>query len=188
MGFRLTEVHAWQGEHVAHAIEMFFDDQGAAEVRRIWDILADHGLPSLATRTHGRHRPHVSLAVTESLIDADLGELRSLLTKSRPTLNLSSIGFFPGGEGVLFLGATVTIELLTLHRRVHAALTDPPIARRPYYLPGNWVPHCTLAQGLSSDERARAVELLDAFEPVVAAVSAVGVIDTTTGEITTLIP
>lgn len=61
----------WHGESVAHAIEMYFDDQADAAVRRLWLLLAGAGLPSLATRTHRRHRPHVSLAVAESLADAD---------------------------------------------------------------------------------------------------------------------
>jgi hypothetical protein len=46
---------------------MYFDDQADAAVRRLWQRLADAGLPSLATRTHRQHRPHVSLAVAESL-------------------------------------------------------------------------------------------------------------------------
>ncbi|MHB1431893.1 MAG: hypothetical protein ACYCVZ_07245 [Streptosporangiaceae bacterium] len=57
---------------MAHALEMYFDDQADAAVRELWRLLADAGLPSLATRTHRRHRPHVSLAIAESLADADL--------------------------------------------------------------------------------------------------------------------
>jgi len=29
---------------MAHAIEMFFDDQADAEIRRVWQLLADAGL------------------------------------------------------------------------------------------------------------------------------------------------
>jgi hypothetical protein len=47
----------WHGERVAHAIEMYFDDRADASVRKLWQVLADAGLPSLATFTHRRHRP-----------------------------------------------------------------------------------------------------------------------------------
>ena len=46
----------WHREHVAHSIEMYFDDQADAAVRRLCQRLADAGLPSLATRTHRQHR------------------------------------------------------------------------------------------------------------------------------------
>ncbi|MEV2267878.1 2'-5' RNA ligase family protein [Nonomuraea africana] len=112
--------------------------------------------------------------------------MRSVLAESRPTLKLSSLGLFPGAEGVLFLGATVTHELLTFHNRVHAALANQSIKHWPCYLPGNWVPHCTLAVGLKREEVMRATELLHDFAPIVAVVSAIGRTDTTTGEITPL--
>jgi hypothetical protein len=84
---------------MAHAIEMFFDDKADAAVRKIWDILAANGLPSLATRTHRRHRPHVSLTIAESMDDADLTELRSVLTNRHPALHWERS---PGTKGCSF--------------------------------------------------------------------------------------
>jgi hypothetical protein len=37
----------WHGESVAHAIEMYFDDQADAAVRRLWLLLA--GVKDTAT-------------------------------------------------------------------------------------------------------------------------------------------
>jgi 2'-5' RNA ligase len=173
---------------MAHAIEMFFDDHADAAVRKIWDLLAAHGLPSLATRTHRRHRPHVSLTVTESMADADLAALRSVLTNRHPALHLHVLGMFPGDEGVLFLAPTVTADLLTFHTQVHAVLADQPIQHWPYYLPGNWVPHCTLAQGLDRDGRATAIRLLHDYQPIAATVTTIGITDTQTGDVTQLTP
>ena len=36
---------------MAHAIDMFFDEQASTAVRGLWQRLAAAGLPSLATRT-----------------------------------------------------------------------------------------------------------------------------------------
>jgi 2'-5' RNA ligase len=171
---------------VAHALEMYFDEEADAAVRRLWLRLADAGLPSLATRTHRLHRPHVSLMVAESLAGADLARLRPVLRARRPAVRLYILGTFPGRNGALFLGVPVTAELLAFHAEVHAALADQPARHWPYYLPGNWVPHCTLAEGLSDDEAGQAFALLYGHEPIMAMVAAVGIKDTTTGSVTLL--
>ena len=165
---------------------MYFDGQADAAVRRLWLLLADAGLPSLATRTHRQHQPHVSLAVAESLAAADLAPLRSVLTSRRPTLRLYVLGTFPGAEGALFLGVQVTAELLAFHADVHAALAGQPIRHWACYLPGNWIPHCMLAEGLGKSEAARAFGLLAGYQPITAAVASAGVKDTATGAITLL--
>lgn len=171
---------------MAHAIEMFFDDRADAAVRALWQQLVTAGLPSLATRTHRRHRPHVSLTVTESLGQADLAQVRSALPGHLPTVLLNMMGTFPGREGTLFLAAAVTGDLLTLHIGLHQALAGQAVAHWPHYLPGRWVPHCTLAQDLSRDEIAEAFRVLHGYEPIAAQVTSTGITDTLTGAVTPL--
>lgn len=171
---------------MAHAIEMFFDEDADTEVRTLWGKLATAGLPSLATRTHRQHRPHVSLTVTASLDQADLTPVRSVLAEHLPVMLLDALGTFPGSEGALFLAAVVTTDLLTLHAKVHDALAGQPVTHWPYYLPGRWVPHCTLAQGLSRDEIAEAFRLLHGYQPVAVQLTSAGITDTVTGAITPL--
>lgn len=171
---------------MAHAIEVFFDARADAAVRALWQQLADAGLPSLATRTHRRHRPHLSLAVTESLGQADQAPARSALAGQLPAVLLDALGTFPGSEGALFLGAVVTADLLTLHARVHQALAGQLVQHWPYYLPGRWVPHCTLAQGLGRDELAEAFRVLHGYQPIAAQLTAAGITDTVTGAVTPL--
>ena len=169
---------------------MYFDDQADAAVRRLWQRLTDAGLPSLATQSHRRHRPHVSLAVAESLAEAlaeaDPAPLRSALTSPRPTLGLYTLSTFPGATGVLFLGVQVTAELLAFHAGLHAALAGQPIRHWAYYLPGNWIPHCALAEGLDRPETGRAFELLAGYRPIAAEVTSVGIKDVATGDVTLL--
>ena len=60
---------------------------------------------------------------------------------------------------MVFLAPVVTRELLELHIRLHRM---PPVVagtRREYYLPGRWVPHCTIAEGLEPDDIRTTVEL-----------------------------
>jgi hypothetical protein len=171
---------------MADALEMYFNAEAEGAIRSLWQRLAETGLPSLATLTHCRHRPHVSLAVAESLAGADLAPLQAALVGRQPTLSLYVLGTFPGSEGALFLGVAVTAELLAFHADIHAALADQPAEQWPYYLPGSLVPHCTLAEGLSRTQAAQAFGLLHGYEPVTATVSEFGIKDTATGSVTLL--
>ena len=60
---------------MVHSIELVFDGDTEAAVRRIWDGLAGAGIPSQAPAS----RPHVTLAVAESIsteVDELLGPVR----------------------------------------------------------------------------------------------------------------
>lgn len=180
----------WQGERVPYALEMFFDEEADTAVRQLWGRLSGSGLASLATRTHGRHRPHVSLTIMPSLPDVDVESVAAAVAASvgelPSPLNLAWLGTFAGSGGVLFLGAVVTTPLLRLHVEVCSVLHAREVQQLPYYLPGAWVPHCTLAQDLAPVELASALQLLADFEPVDAVVSDAGITDITTGEVTFL--
>jgi 2'-5' RNA ligase len=173
---------------MAHAIEMYFDGPADTRVRRLWQTLADSDLPSLATMTHRQHRPHVTLTVVESLDNTDLTSLRTVLRSYQPTLHLYVLGTFPSGQGALFLGVPVTTKLLAYHADAHAALAGRAVEHWPPYQPGNWVPHCTLAEGLTGTQASTAFRLLCGYEPITTTVMSIGIKDTTSGAINVLVP
>jgi hypothetical protein len=57
-------------------------------------------------------------------------------------------------------------------------------AQWPHYLPGSWMPHCTLAMDLAPARLSAAAGLLAGFEKIHAQVVEVGVTDT--GDVTVL--
>lgn len=57
-----------------------------------------------------------------SAADLDMPELGRVLDGHRPQLSLAAVGVFPGPEGVLFLGAVVTPDLLALDEAVHRSV------------------------------------------------------------------
>jgi 2'-5' RNA ligase len=102
--------------------------------------------------------PHVSLIPSDTLEERELiDRVRGVIANQAPLdVTVAHLGWF--SSGVLFLGVTPTTELLDLHRRVHAA--SAPSSKAKYidlYKPGAWVPHCTLATGVSDDAAARAM-------------------------------
>jgi hypothetical protein len=48
---------------MALAVCLLFDRRTDRILRGLWDRLEDLGVPTLKSHTHGRHVPHLSLAV-----------------------------------------------------------------------------------------------------------------------------
>jgi 2'-5' RNA ligase len=141
---------------MVHSIELVFDDNTEAAVRRIWDELAGAGIPSQAPAS----RPHVTLAVAESISN----EVDELLGPVRERLPLSALIGAPvlfGRTSAVFARLLVpTSELLALHAEVHRLcgphLTPAPMAN---CLPGQWTAHVTLARRVGGEQLGRALRI-----------------------------
>jgi 2'-5' RNA ligase len=168
---------------MAQALEFWFDDAADAAVRKLWRRLDEAGVPSLATRTHGRHRPHVTFALQGAIPPRTRDALREdLRLLSIPSLWLSTLAAFSASEPVLMLAAVVDTELLAVHSAVHDVLAKKVKQPQAYYLPGSWVPHCTLAQGLEPAQVAAGFAALYPVQPIKARVSGIAIVDTHTGD------
>lgn len=170
------------------ALELFFDDEADRQVHDRWDELEAVDVPSLASRSHGRHRPHVSLTVASGISPATEQSLTELLEDIRGLeLCLGSLAVFPGEAGVVYLAAVPTKALIRAHARVAQHLAEQGVEPKEHYAVGSWTPHCTLAQDLSDDEVARAIRCLAGREPVRTKVEAAGLVEITSGEVTPLL-
>ncbi|MGH3881090.1 MAG: 2'-5' RNA ligase family protein [Actinophytocola sp.] len=173
---------------MAQALEFWFDDAADAAVRGLWRRLDMAGVPSLATRTHGRHRPHVTFAVAGAIPPRTRETLREdLRLLSIPNLWLSTLAAFSTSETVLMLAAVVDTELLAVHSAVHDVLAKKVKQPSAYYLPGSWVPHCTLAQGMEPAQMTAGFAALYPVEPIKARVTEIAVVDSHTGEAEVLV-
>lgn len=145
-----------------YSIELRFDDALAeALARRSEAIAAVTGL------AHGVAEPHLSLAVYDQREAVEPERLVAALDRLAPRhapmpVTFASIGVFPTEEQVLFLAPVVAPALLTLHRAYHSLTAELRPLCRPHYLPGNWVPHCTLAMFLPPPALLRGLEQLAA--------------------------
>jgi 2'-5' RNA ligase len=165
---------------VSHVIEIFLDEQADQQVRALWARLAEAGLPSPAGSR--RRRPHVTLCGATEFGADDLAKAREIVAGRLPTLALGCLGAFPGQEGALFLGVVPSVELLDLNARLHAKLVSAKGRQWRFSGSGHWMPHCTLANGLTMSERARGLELCADFERLDCRASSIGVVDTGNGE------
>lgn len=141
------------------AVELYFDSPMQAAVRALRAKLADLGIPSVLDQLGDR--PHISLQLFSQL-DPDVftPQLEEFAARFSPfPLRLVRVDCFRSQEGVLFLAPEMTPALRQIHADFHqtlAPLGAPPAS--DYYLPGKWVPHCTIAQGLKPDMLSQTVE------------------------------
>ncbi|RWZ68280.1 2'-5' RNA ligase family protein [Labedella populi] len=130
------------------SIELTLDPTTDAAVRAEWSLLAEHGLPSLASHAAASNAPHVTLAAGTRL---DAGDVpRVAFAKLPLPLRFSALSTFPAGRGrfVLVRSLVVTAELLALHAAILETADDPV----PTSSPGAWTPHVTLARRMTAQQ------------------------------------
>jgi 2'-5' RNA ligase len=129
---------------MALAVCLLFDQRTDRALRRLWDRLEDLDVPTLRSHTHGGHVPHLSYAV---LRDWRLDDVRKQVEElpSGPPLDLhfDALGTFRRGRS--WLVPAVTSDLVLRQERVVSALAATGAELHRHYLPGVWVPHCTVA-------------------------------------------
>jgi 2'-5' RNA ligase len=167
---------------VAQALELFFDPAAEAVIKDVWGQLEAAGVSSLASRTHRRHRPHISLTVAELIKTHDLDGTRERLAATHLDVTLHSPAVFPRA-GVLYLSVMPTLALLRLHAEVHATLRNSMVGPLDLYSVGAWMPHCTLAQDLTRRQLMRGIDLLHDQPAIAAHVRSAGILDTVTGDV-----
>lgn len=101
---------------MSRGVVLWPDDQTTQAITEVWEQLTTRGLPSCATHTHRRHRPHVSLLVADELpVEKTLATVGAV-PREPVKLLVESAGVFPGG--LLFLACVTNDQLLLEQRRV----------------------------------------------------------------------
>jgi hypothetical protein len=132
------------------AVEIYFDTTAEREIGEIWRQLRGLGLRT--PPACGALRPCIRLAAYDDDIrkDALLADMERFTDDvSAFSVDLSYIGTFATDERLLFLGPTVTEQLLGLHRRFHMRFGRYAGQQWGYHAVGHWVPYCALAHDVS---------------------------------------
>jgi hypothetical protein len=156
------------------------DDDTSRAVTNLWALLEAENVPTLATRTHRQHRPHVSLVVADELTPSDVWEVLECVPSEPVRLLVSSPGVFPGG--ILFLACVPNGVLLEEQRRVHELVGPMTKGLWDYFVPGAWSPHLTISYGLDEAQLARALPLVLEQMPIEGWLTRGGVEDGNSGE------
>lgn len=160
-----------------YAVELFFDKKMEDEILSFRNSLYKLGIiPVLGDMGD---RPHVSLAVFGDMEIDQVIKITSTFCQQCTQLpaQLAAFGAFPTDSNVIYLLPVPSQPLLDLHKEFHDYLHREKILSTHYYLPGQWVPHCTLEFELSDDQLNLAFQLCKKhFSPIYGTFSSIGVI------------
>ncbi|MBK5346274.1 2'-5' RNA ligase family protein [Bacillus sp. TH44] len=133
-----------------YAIIATFDCVSTNKVRELQNELTN----IIETNELAGVEPHITLADYKEL-DVNLYTKRLeefvAFQENISTVTFPSVGTFPT-NGTIFLAPTINDELLRIHHSYHdyfKIFHDNP---QSYYVPGKWIPHCTIANGLNLNQ------------------------------------
>ncbi len=139
------------------AFELFLDSVTEQLIREVWRRYAELGISSYLAESDSR--PHVTMAVFDELTIEECQVLLNdfVARKRLITLEMSHLGLFYSAKNVVYLGPTVTEELLQLHRDFHRIFERFMEHEWDCYRRGRWVPHCTLGVEIPKERLPEAV-------------------------------
>jgi 2'-5' RNA ligase superfamily protein len=167
---------------VAEALDLFLDEESAAQVVELRARLALAGVPVPADAPSVRFARGAAIpAKTRAALAAELHRL------TLPELWLTALGTILTDDPAVVLLAVTDTELLAAHTGVHDALAGRVRQPSARYLPGSWLPHCGLTRTLPEPELPAALAELMPVAPIRAKINSIGITDTRTGQVTRLI-
>ncbi len=159
------------------ALVLYFNDKTERTIKELWLTLESEGIP---LDYSVNIRPHLTLGIFDELPCESCHKELEIISEQCVDLQLtfSHIGLFYEPEVVLFLAPIVTDILLKLHADIHKILAV--VSKNPweYYQPGKWVPHCTLALGIHSEQFKQALNVCSQVQlPMNVSVSQIDVVE-----------
>lgn len=154
---------------MVHSVELLFDLDTEAVIRRAWDDLRAAGI----TAQPPAARPHTTLTVADQIDDAVLPVLAGLSGRFPFGVRIGAALVFGRSAGILARLVVPSAELLDLHAEV-CRLSAPHLrpGPMPHTEPGDWTPHVTLARRVPPDRLARALGI--AGRPAEISATAIG--------------
>jgi 2'-5' RNA ligase len=145
---------------LVHSVELLFDPDTDAAIRSIWDDLTEAGVRSQATHTSPSNRPHVTLAVADSMDESVNEALQPVLQRLPLACTVGAPMLFGRRDFTLVRLVVPSAELLSLHAEVQSAcLPHMPAGPLPHSESGRWTPHVTLARRVPADQLQSALAL-----------------------------
>ncbi|RPF20933.1 2'-5' RNA ligase family protein [Myceligenerans xiligouense] len=167
---------------MALAVCLLFDRPTDRVLRRLWQRLEDDGVPTLATHTHGRHVPHLSLAVLRSWdLDKVRAALEALPHAGPVTIRFDAVAAFRRGR--MSLIPAVTTALAARQERVVEALGATEDELHRHYVPGDWTPHVTVATRVRLEQTPLVLEAAYEILPLTGTLTHAALVDAGTGTV-----
>lgn len=131
-----------------HGIVSLLDSKYYSKVEGLWDELE---IDCRLIGVQVTPIPHFSWHVAQ---DYDMERLKPVMERishaARPfKVRTTGIGLFTGPKPVVYVSLVKDIVLLKFHELVWKLTKDSAISPSPFYAPKAWMPHITLAYGVT---------------------------------------
>jgi 2'-5' RNA ligase len=151
---------------MVHALDVTFDRPTDDRVRAEWESLRDAGLPSLARHTGTSNRPHLTLDSRDHVAPEAEAGLGAVAARLPLDVRVGTVLLFHAKQRwVLARHVVVDRPLLDLHEHEQSVLGA---GGSPLTEPGRWVPHVTLARGLTDPQVPEALAVVADSPPFTA--------------------
>ncbi|MBE7106333.1 2'-5' RNA ligase family protein [Bacillus cereus] len=133
-----------------YAIIATFDRVSTYKIRELQSELTN----IIGTNQLAGVEPHITLADYNELdVNLYTEKLKEFVAfqENIVAVTFPSVGTFPT-NGTIFLAPIITNELLRFHHSYHDYFKTFHDNPNSYYVPGKWVPHCTIANQLNSNQ------------------------------------
>lgn len=161
-----------------YAIEMYFDKETENKIMALVNKISEAGISHkfLDWKT----RPHITLACFNDVNEAECCRVLKTFAGAHKKIPayLDSVGMFVDTK-TIFLSPTMNREMFDLQSELHKYMQDFDTAGWEWYIPDNWVPHCTIS--LNQDDAATAFLeasnlVLQEFEKLAGVYESVGLV------------
>ena len=163
---------------MAYAVVFYFDEMSEIPILNVWNELGKDNLSSpTQTRTI---RPHMTLAIYNSINCSECKSEINLFSAKSGILNIQAdhFGIFPQPSSVIFIAPPSNKKLMVFHDKIHQMLRGKVGGSLKMYQPGNWVPHCTLAQDIKIIDLPAAIKICMRMKlPLDLMITQVGVVE-----------
>ena len=136
---------------MSYSTELYFDQDSENKIKEHLNIIKREGIENLFYNLGAF--PHISLAVyNDNINHLELIKNLEKFQLNKVNISFKNIGYFCSNENAIFLCPKINYELLDLHKRYHEEFKEYIKNEREYYLPENWIPHCSIAFEVSNED------------------------------------
>jgi len=161
---------------MSYSTELYFDQDSENKIKEYLNIIKREGIENLFYNLGAL--PHISLAVyNDNINHLELIKNLEKFQLNKVNINFKNIGYFCSNENAIFLCPKINYELLDLHKRYHEEFKESIKNEWEYYLPENWIPHCSIAFEVSNEDFIKTIRILkNDFEPIDVTIEKIGFI------------
>jgi len=142
---------------MSYAVLLYFDPQTEATIQKLMvEVSKQLGAGELLPEGF---RPHLTLTGFEKPpAEGFRTSLKAFASKTPYIpIRLAAVGAFPTDQGVVYLAPSISQQLLKVHLNLYKLLDEFEIESNANFAQGVWVPHCSVAYGLTPEHACQAI-------------------------------